>query len=115
MEQEFEEITGISHLKKVLCHSDFIVQEFPGILLKFMPEGTLLVTGQGKIPIKHYYELMHTPDNFILKTSPHLLQESFDMVVKYMKNHIILIGVKQDENGEPLETLNLTRLKLRAF
>lgn len=99
---------GISSIKKEICMQEFMVHEYPGIILKFIPDGTLQIFGEDKAkPIKHTYSIFHNGNIFYLETSPSILEEPSKMILKVMKNHITLEGNK--------EILHLSKLKLKIY
>jgi len=89
---------------------DWVCTEFPGLLFKFIPQGTLQIFGKDKNPIIHQYTIIHDGVDFFLETAPHLFNEPERMLMRFMPNHITLQGINKDEN-----ILHLTRLKLKAY
>lgn len=97
-------------LRKEISHFPFICEEYPGLMLKFIPGGTLLIKGQALSPIKYEWSIRHNGNDCILSVSPHLIHSHGDYKVDMVKDHINLTSIKAEDVN-----LHLVRLKLKAI
>lgn len=101
----------MSQLRKELVHSKFSIQEYPNLMMQFLPLGVLNIFGKDpSIPIKHTYTLSHNNTDFCLHTAPLLIEGESDLKVLMMKNHITLVGIKDNT-----KQIHLSRLKLKVY
>jgi hypothetical protein len=101
---------GKKWLLKELMHTEYLCKEHKHVSLKFLPSGVLHVFGEQKQPVLHSYSISHSPTgDWIMTTSPSLLDKGKTMTMKLMKNHVTLYSNESDE------VLHLNKLNLKAY
>lgn len=107
---EINNSLGKKWILKELMHTEYLCKEHKHVSLKFLPGGVLQVFGEQKQAIPHSYSISHSPSgNWVMTTSPNLLNEGKTMTMKLMKNHVTLYSNESDE------ILHLNKLNLKAY
>lgn len=88
---------SLTDIHRELQRGEYGCIQYPHVILKFLPSGTLQVFGEQKFPIVHKYTLVHRDDIWIMTTSPHLMNEPAEMRMELMKNHMTLFSNVNDE------------------
>ena len=111
------DVIGLRSFLKELIISEYLVQEYPHVLLKFLPAGVLHIIGQIKQPIIHKYTVSHnhTKNTFTMTISPSVMNIPGTMVAVMMKNHVTLYSDAKDDQGNPVETLHLSKIRLKDY